>query len=227
MSADVSAVRTAVGYKAESLREGFTMMTPTFVPVADAGAGLDLLDLIAGGTYDSDVITVQTLNYDGTTDKMYSYGKDRYETWFWQDVDEGTTIEKGDVTFTSGQGLWVGGVDAATLTNAGVVSTDDTKVALREGFTASGNMTAVEIDLTAIIPGGEYDSDVITIQTLNYDGTTDKMYSFGKDRQENWFWQDVDAGIAIEEGDVVFQPGQGFWVGGVDGATITIPGPTL
>ena len=226
MFADITSANV-VGYKAEALREGFIMVTPSFVNIADAKAGIDLLGLIPGGEYGSDDITVQTLNFDGTTDKMYTFGKDRRGNWFWSDVDTGDKIEEGDVSFATGTGLWVGGVDSTTLTTAGAVSTDDTVVTLREGFIASGNMTPVAIDLLDLIPGGEYGSDDITVQTLNFDGTTDKMYTFGKDRRGNWFWSDVDTGDKIEEGDVVINPGQGLWIGGVDGATLTIPGPTL
>ena len=118
MFADITSANV-VGYKAEALREGFIMVTPSFVDVADAKAGIDLLDLIPGGEYGSDDITVQTLNFDGTTDKMYTFGKDRRGNWFWSDVDTGDKIEEGDVVINPGQGLWIGGVDGATLTIPG------------------------------------------------------------------------------------------------------------
>ena len=100
-------------------------------------------------------------------------------------------------------------------------------IPLQEGFTACGNMTPVPVDLTAIVPGGEYASGDITIQTLTSIGLPDKTYSFKKDRKGNWFWQDVDEGTTIEEGDVSFPAGAGLWVDGLDGLSITIPGPTL
>ena len=216
-----------VGYKAEQLREGFTMMTTTFVNVSDADAGIDLCDLIPDGSYTANAISVQTLNYDGTTDKYYSFTKDRSGNWFWKDIDTSAKITSGDVSFKAGEGLWISGVDNTKLTNAGAVSTDDNVIALREGFIASGNMTPVAIDLTAIVPNGTYTANAISVQTLNYDGTTDKYYSFTKDRSGNWFWKDIDTGSKIAEGDVVFAPGQGLWISGVDGATLTFPGPTL
>ena len=216
-----------VGYKAEALQEGFTMMTPCFVNVADAEAGMDLTALIAGGEYGSGDIMVQTLTADGLADKSYSFNKDRKGNWFWSDVDTGDKIAEGDVVFSKGTGLWVYGVVDASLTSAGAVSTSDAVVPLTEGFTACGNMMAVEIDLTSIIPGGEYGSGDIMVQTLTPAGLADKSYSFNKDRKGNWFWSDVDTGDKIAEGDVKFAPGAGLWVYGVDGATITIPGPTL
>ena len=108
-----------VGYKAEALQEGFTMMTPCFVNVADAKAGIDLLELTAGGEYASGDITIQTLTSIGLPDKTYSFKKDRKGNWFWQDVDEGTTIEEGDVSFPAGAGLWVDGLDGLSITIPG------------------------------------------------------------------------------------------------------------
>ena len=226
MFADITSANV-VGYKAEALREGFTMMTPCFVDVVDEDAGIDLTKLIVGGDFSADDVGVQTLTDAGFTDKTYTYGKDRKGNWFWSDFDTGDKIEEGDVVFQKGEGLWVSGVDSTSLTSAGAVSTADTVVELREGFTATGNMTPVAIDLTSIVPGGEYSADDVGIQTLTDAGFTDKTYTFGKDRKGNWFWSDFDTGDKIEEGDVTFAPGAGLWVSGVDGATITIPGPTL
>ena len=226
MFADITSANV-VGYKAEALQEGATMMTPCFVNVADATAGVDLLDLVAGGDYASGDINVQTLTSAGITDKSYAFKKDRKGNWFWQDVDTNVTIERGDVTFSQGDGLWVAGVDNASLTSAGAVSTDDTTIPLQDGATACGNMTPVNLDLTSIIPGGTYGSGDINIQTLTSAGITDRSFAFKKDRKGNWFWQDVDTNETIAEGDVTFAPGAGLWVAAVDGATITIPGPTL
>ena len=216
-----------VGYKAEELREGFTMISSTFVNVADASVGQDLTSFIASGDYSSGDIMVQTLNALGQGDKAYSFVKDRKGNWYWKDEDSGEKIEAGDVVFPKGIGLWVAGIDATQLTTAGQVSTADTVVELCDGFTATGNMSAVEVDLTKIIPGGEYSSGDIMIQTLTALGEGDKAYSFVKDRKGNWYWKDEDSGVKVEEGDVIFAAGAGLWVAGVNGATITIPGPTL
>ena len=119
MFADITSANV-VGYKAEGLREGFTMMTPCFVNVADTKAGVDLVSFTPGGEYSAGDIEIQTLTELGFTDKTYTFTKDRKGNWFWKDVDEGTTIEEGDVTFDPGKGLWVAGVDGATITIPGV-----------------------------------------------------------------------------------------------------------
>ena len=201
------------------------MVSPCFVNVADDSAGIDLTSLNVGGTYASNDINIQTLTEIGTTDKSYIYTKDRKGNWMWKDVDEGTVISEGDVMFKTGTGLWVAGVDDATITAAGAVSKSDVVIPLVDGFVATGNMSPVAVDLTSIIPGGTYASNDINIQTLTEIGTTDKSYIFTKDRKGNWMWKDVDEGTTIAEGDVIFEAGKGLWVGGVEGATITIPAP--
>ena len=218
-----------VGYKAENLQDGFTMMTPCFVPVSDAKGGIDLTSLTPGGEYSSGDVMVQTLTAAGLADKSYTYKKPRTgTTWFWQDVDTNETIANGDVVFDSGDGLWVYGVNASSLTSSGAVSTDDITVSLQDGFTATGNMTPVNLDLTAIVPSGDYASGDIMIQTLTATGLADKSYTFKKPRTgTTWFWQDVDTNETIVEGDVIFAPGAGLWVYGVKGSAITIPAPTL
>ena len=214
-----------VGYKAEALQEGATMMTACFVPTTNAEEGIDLLDLTVGGEYSSGDVFVQTLTSVGLADKTYVYVRDRSKNWFWED-DDGNKVEEGTVKFAAGKGLWVGGVDASALTSSGAVSTDDITIMLQDGATATGNMTPVELDLTKIVPGGEYSSGDIFVQTLTSIGLADKTYVFVRDRSKNWFWEDDD-GNKVEEGTVKFAAGKGLWVGGVEGATITIPGPTL
>ena len=198
------------------------MLTGTFVDVSGAKE-VDLTKIVTGGDYASGDINVQTLTATGATDQMYSFVKDRKGNWYWKNDDTGDKIAEGDVVFTSGTGLWIGGVDGATLTFAGAVSTEDNVISLQDGFSATGNMTPVAVDLTTIVPGGDYASGDINVQTLTATGATDQMYSFVKDRKGNWYWKNDDTGDKIAEGDVYFPAGAGLWVAGVEGATITIP----
>ena len=94
------------------------MMTPCFVNVADAKAGVDLLDLIPGGEYGSGDIMVQTLTSAGLADQTYYFAKPRRGDWQWQNED-GEEIIEGDVVFPAGAGLWVAGVDGAFITIPG------------------------------------------------------------------------------------------------------------
>ena len=224
--ADITSANV-VGYKAEALKEGFVMVAPTFVDVADSSKGQDLTSLVAGGDYGSGDISVQTLTELGETDVMFEFVKDRKGRWFWRNADTGDEISEGDVNFAYGTGLWVSGVENAQLTVAGQVSTADVVINLREGFVAAGNMTPVAVDLTALVPGGDYGSGDISVQTLTELGETDVMFEFVKDRKGRWFWRNADTGDEISEGDVVFAAGVGLWISGVDGAALTVPGVAL
>jgi len=99
------------------------MMTACFVPVTDGDAGMDLLDLTPGGEYASGDIVVQTLTYAGRADKSYVFMRDRRGNWNWTDVDTSAVIAEGDVSFPAGAGLWVAGVDGATITGYSAVQT--------------------------------------------------------------------------------------------------------
>ena len=213
-----------VGYKNNDLQNGATMVAATFVPVTGDEA-IDLLDIKVGGTFTSGQINIQTLTTAGLRDKSYTWmWSNKQSRWYWDDGVK--DVVRGEVTFEPGTGLWVQGVDGAQITFAGAVSTADRVIALKGGAIATGNMTAVAIDLLDIIPGGTYKSGEINIQTLDANGMRDKSYTWmWSNKQSRWYWDD---GIKdVVEGEVKFEPGKGLWIQGVEGATLTFPGPTL
>ena len=224
MFADITSANV-VGYQNNALQEGATMIAPAFVDINASEEGVDLTKLIVGGDFASEDVVIQTLTAEGYADKTYSFFKPRRGDWQWID-DNGETLSEGDVVFTAGTGLWIAGVDNCTITTAGQVSTSDRVIKLVDGAVACGNSTAVPLDLLSIVPSGEYASEDIVIQTLTADGYADKTYSFFKPRRGDWQWID-DNGETLSEGDVVFPAGAGLWVAGVEGAFLTIPGPTL
>ena len=225
MFADITSANV-VGYKAEALQEGTRLMAPCFVDVGTE-SDVDLTKFVPGGSYKTGDIQVDTLDYAGRTIKKYSYNVPRRGTPGWYDFDTNTEVSEGEVIFKAGEGVCVTGLDDLTLTTAGQVSTDDRVIALREGTTPCGNSTAVALDLTAIVPGGNYKTGDIQIDTVDYAGRTVKKYSFNVPRRGTPGWYDFDTNAAINEGEVIFHPGEGFTVTGLDGLTITIPGPTL
>ena len=201
------------------------MIAPAFVDIGAEEEGVDLTKLVISGDYASGDVVVQTLTSGGLADKTYTYNKPRKGDWQWVDDDD-NVVEAGAVAFKAGAGLWIAGVNDCSVTTAGQVSTADRTIALVDGAVACGNSTAVPLDLTSIVPSGEYASGDIVIQTLTAGGLADKTYTFNKPRKGDWQWVDDDDNV-VEEGDVVFPAGAGLWVAGVDGAFITIPGPTL
>ncbi len=220
--ADISS--NVVGYQNNNLQQGATMLVSTFVPVTGT-EGIDLFDIKLGGTFGSSDICIQTLTATGLRDKSYTYSYSKKQSrWYWYDGSK--EVLKGEVKFEPGTGLWIFGVDAAQVTFAGAVSTDDRTVLLKNGAIATGNMTAVPVDLHDIIPSGTYASGNICIQTLTPTGLRDKSYTYAySKKQSRWYW--YDGSKEVLRGEVTFAPGKGLWVFGVDGASITFPGPTL
>lgn len=201
------------------------MIAPAFVDIGAETESIDLTKLVIDGEFTSGDVVVQTLTDAGLADKTFTYSKPRKGDWQWLDDDD-NVVEEGDAVFAAGAGLWIVGVDGSSVTTAGQVSTSDRVIALVDGAVACGNSTAVSLDLLSIVPGGDFNSGDIVIQTLTDAGLADKTYTFSKPRKGDWQWLDDDDNV-VEEGDVVFPAGKGLWVVGVEGATLTIPGPTL
>ena len=224
--ADITSANV-VGYKASDLQDGTTRIAPCFVDVGGETDGVDVTKIIPGGSYASGDIVISILDYAGRNIADYGYMVPRRGAPGWANVDTGVALKEGEVVLAPGEGVSITGLDGLSVTSAGQVSTDDRVIALRDGTTPSGNCTAVPLDITSIIPGGSYNSGDIVISILDYAGRNIKDYGFMVPRRGTPGWADVDTGIAVAEGEVVFQPGEGFTVTGFDGLTITIPGPTL
>ena len=225
--ADITSANV-VGYIDNALQDGTTLVAPTFVSIEKAGV-VDLLSIMPSGEFASGQIAIDTLDYAGRTLKSYQYTVPRRGEPGWMDTDTMQMItEVGDVEFAAGEGIAVTGLDNLGVVNSGAVSTDDTTVKLQDGSTLSGNFTPVVLDILSIVPGGTFASGQIAIDTLDYAGRTLKSYQFTIPRRGEPGWMDTDSMQMItSEGEDTFAPGQGFSVTRVDGADITIPGPTL
>lgn len=234
--ADVESANV-VGYTTKDLRAGSTMLAPCFKDVAKGG--IDLTSITVAG-YDSEEgtegeVIVQILSaYGKTTASYYWYDVnddgDIVRGWF-DGNDE--PVEAGSVFFQPGDGLWVTGVDGYSLTFPGEVSFSDVSKALRTGATPTGNMMAIAQDLTKISVSG-YDAEEgtegdVIVQILSAYGKTTASY----------YWYDVndDGDIVrgwfdgndemVEAGSVIFQPGDGLWVSGLNGLNLNVLAPSL
>ena len=199
----------------------------TFVPVA--GGDLNLQDIVpTGDSIDEGVVNIQTLDAAGRTTGMYTYwGDDMFD----DDCPAGwyTDEERAEITFATGTGLWVAGPNSEHgLTFAGQVPTEDVKVVLRAGFTATANMMPIALSIQDIVPEGDnVDEGVVNIQTLDSAGRTTGMYTYWGD---DMFDDDCPAGWYTDEerADVTFPAGTGLWVAGPNAETsIVIPAPEL
>ena len=199
-------------------------MAPNFIDVGSE-EGVDITKFIPGGEYGSGEIGVSRLDAFGRNIADYAYMIPRRGTPGWAD-ENGVPLAEGDVVLNAGEGIAVLGANGLSLTTAGQVSTDDRVISLRDGATFSGNFTPVSLDLTAIIPGGEYGSGEIGISRLDAFGRNIADYAFMIPRRGTPGWADED-GVPVVEGEVTFAPGEGFAVLGANGLSITIPGPTL
>jgi len=114
----INRVSLDVGYKAEELQEGATMVAPCFVNIGES-ENIDLLDLTVGGEYGSGDIVVQTLTAAGLADKTYTFQQNpRTKVWEWID-DDNAAVGEGEVMFPAGAGLWIAAVDGVTITIPG------------------------------------------------------------------------------------------------------------
>ena len=220
--ADVTSANI-VGYKENGLRMGQSFLAPCFIDVGAAEEGVDILNLKPTGNYTSGTIIISKLSASGRDIANYPFIKDRKGNWYWA---IGTTaIKEGEVVLGPGEGVSVTGDNGLGVTASGEVSSKDRAIPLRFGQTFTGNFTAAPLDITKIVPGGNYTSGTIIISRLSASGRDIANYPFIKDRKGNWYW--AIGTTKIEEGEVVFEPGEGFSVTGDNGLTITIPGPTL
>ena len=159
------------------------------------------------------------MNEFGRNVEDYAYTVDRKGNWYWD--FEGEVIGEGDVFFGAGEGFSINSYTGYSMNFAGEVYKNARTIPLRDGFTFSGNFTPVKLDLTAIIPGGEFDANEIIVSRLNEFGRNVEDYAYTVDRKGNWYW-DFE-GEVIGEGDVFFAPGEGFSVNSYKGYSITIP----
>ena len=125
--------------------------------------------------------------------------------------------------------LIAAGVAVADVTSANIVGykENDLRFGLTFMLPCFIDVGAAEdgVDILNLKPTGSYASGDIVVSRLSSTGRNIADYKFIKDRKGNWYW--AIGTTQIKEGEVMFEPGEGFSVSGVDGLTITIPGPTL
>ena len=215
-----------VGYQNNDLQFGTTLVAPAFVDVGTEDQ-VDLTKIIPGGdSFGSGAITISRLDYAGVNIEDYVYMIPRRGTPGW--YNGSTPVAEGEVVFAAGEGIAVSGTsDGLQITTSGEVSTADRTITLQFGTTLCGNHTAVPLDLTTIVPGGDnFASGAITISRLDYAGVNIEDYVYMVPRRGTPGWYNGSTPVA--EGEVVFAPGEGFAASGTsDGLNITIPSPTL
>ena len=224
-TASLLAVESAniVGYQTKDTVTGFNFVIPTFKAVN--GGAIHIQDIkIANATDWTD--SIQVLDEGGATIATYFYaskGQSGYEADGWLAEDGGSLA---DVNFATGQSILIDTADAATLTFAGQVSTEDTVVETVPGFNFVGNNTPVAVDIQDFKIANATDwTD--SIQILDEGGATIATYFYASKGQSGYEadgWLSEDGGSLA---DVDVEPGQGILIDTADIATVTIPGVDL
>ena len=218
-----------VGYTETALQAGFKATGASFVSVGKEGCNLTSVKP-AGFTTMTGTLNIQTLDNAGRTLKTYSYYKGArrpYDVEGWYDGSTLITAEN-DVMFTAGTGLWISGADGYTITTSGEVLMDKVVCNLATGFKMLVNPYPVSIKLSQIQAAGFTTmTGALNIQTLDNAGRTLKTYSYYKGARRPYDvegWYDGSTLITAEN-DVTFPIGQGFWVAGDAGYTLTFNYP--
>jgi len=208
-----------VGYAQNALQNGATMVAPQFLTVGSSTLSLD--DIVPQGD-NLDDVNIQLLTSAGLTSVTYYWNTYMYETPRW--VDD-SMVEVTGVTFSPGQGLWVGASDSTqSLQAAGEVGLSDVAIALQNGATATGNPFPVAVNLADVYPTGD-NLDDVNIQLLTSAGLTSVTYYWNTYMYETPRWVDDSM---VEVTDVSFPAGQGLWVGASDSSQyLNFPAPEL
>ena len=179
-------------------------------------------------------IIVEILDEYGVAKEMqvYSYYKNSFgnDDGWWNDDDEQVGEDIDDVFFPAGSGIWVTGVDGDGWNTAGQVYDADKEITLGDGKQVLANPYATGLSLANNIwvDCDKCNGDVI-IEILDMYGVAKNLQvysfyynSFGND--DGW-WNDDDEQVGEDIDDVVFQPGEGIFVTGVDGYKFQITSP--
>ena len=229
LSAFALTSQNVVGYSSAELQEAGLTAGACFIPVQ--GSNFDLLDLKATGYGESTEadLQIQTLDEYGRTVAIYSYYDVPGELTGWLDEND-DEVQKGDVTFQAGEGLWTYcTVDGLGLQSSGQVPTASVTVTLQEAGLSISNPTPVNVDLTDTYVTGYAESteaDVV-VQTLDEFGRTVAIYSYYDVPGELTGWLDENDD-EVEVGSVTVKPGEGLWsYCTADGFSFVFPGVTL
>jgi len=222
--------QNVVGYATTGAIDGFKIMGAQFANVGTEKA-IDLTDIkVTGYTGETQAdLKAQLLDSAGRGGMTYSYYDVPGEFTGWMDSFD-NPIEPGQVVLQPGAGFWVYAPSTDwALQTAGEVPTADIAVTLIDGFRMVVNSTPVAMDLSKVgVTGytGETQADV-KAQVLDSAGRGGMTYSYYDVPGEFTGWMD-SFDNPVEEGQVMLQPGAGYWVYAPSTAwTLALPGVEL
>ena len=214
-----------VGYQEVSLRSGLKAVGASFATIGAEGCKLTQIKP-AGFNTSAGAVSIQILDNYGQTTTTYSYykgGRGAYATEGWYNGTTRITADN-DITFAPGTGLWMKGADGYTFTTSGEVLFDDVTCQLRSGLIMLANPYPMDVKLTNLKPAGfNTSAGAVSIQILDNYGQTTTTYSYykgGRGAYATEGWYNGTTRITADN-DVTFVSGDGLWVKGADGYTLT------
>lgn len=237
MLADVQSANV-VGYltSGEAAPAGFKLYTPTFTEVGEENASTMIMKPVALsgsvpiGDSSSTRISFQKLDAAGGQSGTKLFWKDDTNTSgkkYGPGWCTGTGNVAQDVQIAPGEGIFItypAGCDNCTLQFSGQVKGSESFVALKKGFTLTGNSTPVAIKLgniipvasgEAAVPDGSVSADRISFQKLDASGGQSgaklfwKNYTNASGKQYGPGWC-TGTGNAAQDIDIA--PGEGIFI---------------
>ena len=178
------------------------------------------------------IVEIQLLKPNGSTDKVYGYHKgdtnrsfkNKGDGWF-NDSNERCVDDK-DVFIPLGQGLWVNGKSVNyKFVSSGEVEQDTVQDDLTANFRMLSNPYPTDIKISQIEVTGDDEfsvskDNIVEIQLLKPNGSTDKVYGYHKgdtnrsfkNKGDGWFNDSNER--CVDDKDVTIPAGTAMWVNG-------------
>ena len=171
-------------------------------------------------------ISIQTFTELGGVDQQFFYqttasymGTAYVDGWYTEDF---ATL--ADKTFTPGVGVMADAPDKVTFVYSGQVGLEKKTIPGPLGFSLSGNLRPMEVNIQDIVPEniGDYVNGELSIQTFTSLGGVDQQFFYqttasymGTAYVDGWYTEDF-ATLA----DKIFAPGEGYMTDSPDAAIV-------
>ena len=207
-----------VGYQANAVAKGCSMITPCFVNVDGTDYAID--NFLLNGVADT-MATVQVVNPDGSwgaNGVWFNAYEDLPAGWF----TDGLGTTPANITLKPGQAVFFyTSAEGASAQSAGQVSGVIT-MDVAKGCSMIGNASAVSVAIDDIKLIGVADT-MATVQVVNPDGSwgaNGVWFNEYEDLPSGWFTD----GLGTTSADITLAPGQSvFFYTSAEGAKVVLP----
>ena len=202
------------------------MVTPQFLGLVSNNEKVEL-QTIKCNVDAEDLVTLNTIDDLGAIVDTYCWTSVKGKGYCWVDAETMDPPEK-EVLFDPGQGFWVQSDEGANVfQSSGQVGVKDVLVTLTEGgATLCGNGSPAKVNLQDILCNEDAE-DLVTLNTIDELGAIVDTYCWTSVKGKGYCWVDAET-MDPPEKDVLFDPGQAFWVQSDEGEnTITFPAVEL